>query len=98
MMRNSAPCELVPGHTPGILGRMSADGLVISEMYGYKNVKWVQRIELVSRPRAGIWEQRGYDVDAWVGRSNGDCGRRTQPKRPASPLQRRRTVHQLGPP
>ncbi len=45
--------------------------LVIPEMYGYKNVKWVQRIELVSRSHPGFWEQRGYDVDAWVGRSNG---------------------------
>jgi DMSO/TMAO reductase YedYZ molybdopterin-dependent catalytic subunit len=44
--------------------------LVIPEMYGYKNVKWVQRIELVSRSQPGFWEQRGYDVDAWVGRSN----------------------------
>jgi DMSO/TMAO reductase YedYZ molybdopterin-dependent catalytic subunit len=45
--------------------------LVIPEMYGYKNVKWVHRIELVSELRAGYWEQRGYDVDAWVGHSNG---------------------------
>jgi DMSO/TMAO reductase YedYZ molybdopterin-dependent catalytic subunit len=45
--------------------------VVIPEMYGYKNVKWVQRIELVAEPGAGFWEQRGYDVDAWVGRSNG---------------------------
>ena len=45
--------------------------LVIPEMYGYKNVKWLTRIELVPRLAAGFWEQRGYDVDAWVGRSNG---------------------------
>jgi DMSO/TMAO reductase YedYZ molybdopterin-dependent catalytic subunit len=45
--------------------------LVIPEMYGYKNVKWVERIELVARAGAGYWEQRGYDVNAWVGRSNG---------------------------
>jgi DMSO/TMAO reductase YedYZ molybdopterin-dependent catalytic subunit len=45
--------------------------VVIPEMYGYKNVKWVERIELVSRPGSGYWEQRGYDVDAWVGHSNG---------------------------
>jgi DMSO/TMAO reductase YedYZ molybdopterin-dependent catalytic subunit len=45
--------------------------VVIPEMYGYKNVKWVQRIELVAKPGSGYWEQRGYDVDAWVGRSNG---------------------------
>jgi DMSO/TMAO reductase YedYZ molybdopterin-dependent catalytic subunit len=45
--------------------------IVIPEMYGYKNVKWVERIELVARPGSGYWEQRGYDNDAWVGRSNG---------------------------
>ena len=44
--------------------------VVIPEMYGYKNVKWVERIELVARPSAGYWEERGYDADAWVGRSN----------------------------
>ena len=45
--------------------------LVIPEMYGYKNVKWVNRIELLPHPTAGFWEQHGYDVNAWVGRSNG---------------------------
>jgi DMSO/TMAO reductase YedYZ molybdopterin-dependent catalytic subunit len=45
--------------------------LVIPDMYGYKNVKWLTHIELVERPRAGYWEQHGYDVNAWVGRSNG---------------------------
>ncbi len=45
--------------------------VVIPEMYGYKNVKWVERIELVAQPGSGYWEQRGYDADAWVGRSNG---------------------------
>jgi DMSO/TMAO reductase YedYZ molybdopterin-dependent catalytic subunit len=45
--------------------------LVIPEMYGYKNVKWLERIELVPKAGAGYWEQLGYDRDAWVGRSNG---------------------------
>jgi DMSO/TMAO reductase YedYZ molybdopterin-dependent catalytic subunit len=45
--------------------------VVIPEMYGYKNVKWVERIEVVARPGSGYWEERGYDADAWVGRSNG---------------------------
>ena len=44
--------------------------VVIPEMYGYKNVKWVERIELVARPPDGFWEKLGYDRDAWVGRSN----------------------------
>ena len=45
--------------------------VVIPEMYGYKNVKWLHRIELVPHLQPGFWEQNGYDVDAWVGRSNG---------------------------
>jgi len=44
--------------------------LVMPRMYGYKNVKWVERIELTRTPLAGYWEERGYDRDAWVGRSN----------------------------
>ena len=45
--------------------------LVIPDMYGYKSVKWVERIDLVDVPEDGYWEQRGYDRDAWIGRSNG---------------------------
>jgi DMSO/TMAO reductase YedYZ molybdopterin-dependent catalytic subunit len=45
--------------------------LVIPEMYGYKNVKWLNRINVVPKPSEGFWEVRGYDQDAWVGRSNG---------------------------
>ena len=45
--------------------------VVIPEMYGYKGVKWVERITLGVDAEPGYWEQRGYDQDAWVGRSNG---------------------------
>ena len=45
--------------------------LIIPEMYGYKNVKWLSRINLVPQAQAGYWEELGYDRDAWVGRSNG---------------------------
>src|SRR5262245_27074603 len=45
--------------------------VVVPEMYGYKGVKWLTRIELVSGQPEGYWEQRGYDQNAWVGRSNG---------------------------
>jgi DMSO/TMAO reductase YedYZ molybdopterin-dependent catalytic subunit len=45
--------------------------VVIPEMYGYKNVKWVSKIQVGTGAEPGFWEQRGYDVDAWVGRSNG---------------------------
>jgi len=45
--------------------------LIIPEMYGYKNVKWLESINLVPKPEDGYWEQLGYDRDAWVGHSNG---------------------------
>jgi len=45
--------------------------VVIPDMYGYKNVKWVERIVLTEQPLDGYWEVRGYDRNAWVGRSNG---------------------------
>ena len=45
--------------------------LVIPEMYGYKNVKWLTEINLVPKPQLGYWEELGYDQNAWVGRSNG---------------------------
>jgi DMSO/TMAO reductase YedYZ molybdopterin-dependent catalytic subunit len=45
--------------------------LVIPEMYGYKNVKWLQQINLVPGEQLGYWEKLGYDQNAWVGRSNG---------------------------
>jgi DMSO/TMAO reductase YedYZ molybdopterin-dependent catalytic subunit len=45
--------------------------VVIPDMYGYKGVKWVERITLGTAAEPGYWEQRGYDTDAWVGRSNG---------------------------
>jgi DMSO/TMAO reductase YedYZ molybdopterin-dependent catalytic subunit len=45
--------------------------LVIPEMYGYKGVKWIERIEVVAQQPTGFWENLGYDQNAWVGRSNG---------------------------
>jgi DMSO/TMAO reductase YedYZ molybdopterin-dependent catalytic subunit len=45
--------------------------VVMPKMYGYKNVKWVNQITVTRAAAEGFWEQRGYDRDAWVGRSNG---------------------------
>jgi DMSO/TMAO reductase YedYZ molybdopterin-dependent catalytic subunit len=45
--------------------------LFVAPMYGYKSLKWLDRIEVVDRLVPGYWEERGYDVDAWVGESNG---------------------------
>ncbi len=45
--------------------------LYVAPMYGYKSLKWLDRIELTKDVEEGYWEVRGYDVDGWVGRSNG---------------------------
>jgi DMSO/TMAO reductase YedYZ molybdopterin-dependent catalytic subunit len=45
--------------------------LYVAPMYGYKSCKWLDRIELTKHVEEGYWEVRGYDVDGWVGRSNG---------------------------
>ena len=45
--------------------------LYVAPMYGYKSIKWLDGIVVTDRVVPGYWEQRGYDVDAWVGRSNG---------------------------
>lgn len=45
--------------------------MAVLPMYGYKSLKWLDRIELTAAVEAGYWERRGYDVDGWVGRSNG---------------------------
>jgi DMSO/TMAO reductase YedYZ molybdopterin-dependent catalytic subunit len=44
--------------------------LYVAPMYGYKSLKWLQRIELTKRVVPGYWERRGYDINGWVGRSN----------------------------
>ena len=45
--------------------------LYVAPMYGYKSCKWLDGIEVVDRVIPGYWEGEGYDVDAWVGHSNG---------------------------
>lgn len=40
--------------------------LVIPQMYAYKSVKWLNRIELIDSEHIGYWEERGYDKDAWL--------------------------------
>ncbi len=48
--------------------------LYVAPMYGYKSIKWLSEISVVDRVYPGYWEQRGYAVNAWVGRSNDDVG------------------------
>lgn len=45
--------------------------LYVAPMYGYKSVKWLSGIEVTDTVVPGYWEHRGYDVDGFVGRSNG---------------------------
>lgn len=45
--------------------------LYVAPMYFYKSAKWLSGITVTEKVRPGYWEERGYDVDAWVGRSNG---------------------------
>ena len=45
--------------------------LYIPEMYGYKSIKWLSKISVTDVEGSGYWEQYGYDLNAWIGRSNG---------------------------
>jgi DMSO/TMAO reductase YedYZ molybdopterin-dependent catalytic subunit len=40
--------------------------LYVPDMFGYKSIKWLSRIELVTRAEPGYWEQNGYPVNAWI--------------------------------
>ena len=40
--------------------------VVIPEMYGYKGVKWLNKITLLDQPFDGYWENRGYDRNAFI--------------------------------
>ena len=42
--------------------------LIVPQMYAYKAVKWVTRIELIDEPYLGYWEWHGFDTDAWLGK------------------------------
>jgi DMSO/TMAO reductase YedYZ molybdopterin-dependent catalytic subunit len=46
--------------------RGAALRLVIPFMFGYKGTKWVNRIRLTDQQEIGYWEQRGYDVNAYL--------------------------------
>jgi DMSO/TMAO reductase YedYZ molybdopterin-dependent catalytic subunit len=45
--------------------------LYVAPMYGYKSLKWLERIEVTNELDPGYWEELGYDIDGWVGESNG---------------------------
>jgi DMSO/TMAO reductase YedYZ molybdopterin-dependent catalytic subunit len=41
--------------------------LVVPPMYGYKSVKWVDRIVVADHGVVGTWERYGYADAAWIG-------------------------------
>ena len=41
---------------------------VAESKFGYKWIKWINRIELSDEPYEGFWEQRGYSNEADVPR------------------------------
>jgi DMSO/TMAO reductase YedYZ molybdopterin-dependent catalytic subunit len=46
--------------------------MYVAPMYGYKSTKWLATIELTAAVVPGYWEKTGdYDVDGWIGESNG---------------------------
>lgn len=45
--------------------------LYAAPMYFYKSAKWLSGITVTKSVEPGYWERLGYDVDAWVGKSNG---------------------------
>jgi len=53
--------------------------LYVAPMYGYKSCKWLESIELTADVVPGYWEHYGYDVDGWVGKSNGRDDSPTSP-------------------
>ena len=46
--------------------RGAALRLVVPFMFGYKGTKWVSRIRLTDQQETGYWEQRGYDINAYL--------------------------------
>ncbi|KPV42943.1 molybdopterin-dependent oxidoreductase [Alicyclobacillus ferrooxydans] len=43
--------------------------LVVPKMYGYKSIKWVNKVEFSDKPLTGYWEYRGYPNEAYIGTS-----------------------------
>jgi DMSO/TMAO reductase YedYZ molybdopterin-dependent catalytic subunit len=52
------------GPIPGPLG--GPVRLIVPGMYGWKSVKWLNRIELIAKEHIGFWEERGYPNDARI--------------------------------
>jgi DMSO/TMAO reductase YedYZ molybdopterin-dependent catalytic subunit len=40
---------------------------IMPKMYGYKGAKYLYRLEFAAGQVTGYWEQRGWQVDGWIG-------------------------------
>lgn len=45
--------------------------LFVPEMYGYKSIKWLNRIRFDATRVDGYWEQNGYPANAYIGGATG---------------------------
>jgi hypothetical protein len=73
---SAVPLEVAVG--PDVLVAHQIDGaplpgplggpvrLVVPNLYGWKSVKWLERIELIAQEHIGFWEERGYPNDARI--------------------------------
>lgn len=41
--------------------------LLLSGVFGYKQAKWIERIEWIDQPAGGFWEDRGFDLGGEIG-------------------------------
>ena len=45
--------------------------LYVAPMFGYKSLKWLSAIRVVSQEQPGYWEQNGYPVNGWLDGATG---------------------------
>ena len=45
--------------------------LYVAPMFGYKSLKWLSGIRVVSAVEPGFWEQNGYPVNGWLDGTTG---------------------------
>jgi DMSO/TMAO reductase YedYZ molybdopterin-dependent catalytic subunit len=65
MSQAHLPDVLVADHMLGTEVSSAHGGPV--RLYGYKSIKWLDRIEVTDTVVPGYWEDNGYPLDAWIG-------------------------------
>ena len=69
--RSRGDARALDGRAAAVAGPRLADAARDPEMYGYKGVKWLPGSSWCRSWSRASGSSDGYDVDAWVGRSNG---------------------------